>query len=94
MRLAALSLILATSLAATTPAPKAAPPAKTAAPETKAPEFPKNEAGGRAASWFQAFNAGEASMKRYLSSTLGQFLFAFAMWPGTSFSQFRCTLAS
>ncbi len=71
MRLAALSLILAASLAATTPAPKAAPPAKTAAPETKgpnSPEFPKSEAGGRAASWFQAFNAGETSMKRYLEA--------------------------
>ena len=71
MRLAALSLILAASLAATNPTPKAAPPAKTAAPETKgsnSPVFPKSEAGGRAASWFQAFNAGETSMKRYLEA--------------------------
>jgi CubicO group peptidase (beta-lactamase class C family) len=73
MRLAALSLILAASLAATTP-PKAAPPAKAAAPETKAPaspsspDFPKSEAGGHAASWFQAFNAGETSMKRYIQA--------------------------
>jgi hypothetical protein len=65
MRLAALSLILAASLASTTPAPKAAPPAKA---ETKGLEFPKNEAGGRAASWFQAFNAGEPSMKRYIKA--------------------------
>jgi D-alanyl-D-alanine carboxypeptidase len=74
MKLAALCLILAASLAATPPAPKAAPPAKTApAPAKPSPaspglEFPKSEAGGRATSWFEAFNSGDASMKRYIQS--------------------------
>lgn len=81
MRLAALSslvIVLAASLAASPapkaapktppPAGKAAPPAKAAAPESKALEFPKNEAGGHAASWFQAYNAGEPAMKKYIQA--------------------------
>jgi D-alanyl-D-alanine carboxypeptidase len=73
MRLAALSLILAASLAASPaktppPAGKTAPPAKAAAPEAKGLEFPKNEAGGHAASWFEAYNAGEPAMKKYIQA--------------------------
>lgn len=74
MRLAALCLILAASLAATPPSSKAAPPKKTApapakpAPAPKGPEFPKGEAGVRASAWFEAFNAGDASMKKYIQS--------------------------
>jgi hypothetical protein len=61
-------MLLAVCLAA--PAGNEAPRAaeSPAPPPAKGPEFPPNQAGERAASWFEAFNAGEAAMKRYLTS--------------------------
>lgn len=36
------------------------------APAPKEPEFPANEAGRHAAAWFEAFNKGEAAMRKYI----------------------------
>ena len=50
----------------------------------------------RRAKWNEVARKREhqGGVSAYFSSTFGQFLFAFVMWPGMSFSQFFCTPAS